>query len=161
MEVNTLTGEVRVLKTEMIPASGRVINPLGFEGQCEGGAVMGMGYALHEDFSVPGNPRGITRNFQTYLIPTMADMPDIAVTAMEESEVTGPFGASGIVITSYSIHYTKLYEIDRLIHGYVVDFVDISFWPIFNIADVCIVSGVSILAYFLWDEEHETEEVRD
>jgi len=96
VEVNTLTGEVRVLKTEMIPASGRVINPLGFEGQCEGGAVMGMGYALHEDFSVPGNPRGITRNFQTYLIPTMADMPDIAVTAMEESEVTGPFGASGI-----------------------------------------------------------------
>jgi len=47
--------------------------------------------------------------------------------------------------------------IDRLIHGYVVDFVDISFWPIFNIADVCIVSGVSILAYFLWDEEHETD----
>lgn len=47
--------------------------------------------------------------------------------------------------------------IDRLIHGYVVDFVDISFWPIFNIADVCIVTGVAILAYFLWDEEPETD----
>jgi signal peptidase II len=43
--------------------------------------------------------------------------------------------------------------LDRLVHGYVVDFVDIGFWPIFNLADLSIVSGVTILAYFLWDEE--------
>ncbi|MDX1523266.1 MAG: signal peptidase II, partial [Anaerolineae bacterium] len=43
--------------------------------------------------------------------------------------------------------------LDRVIHGYVVDFIDIGFWPIFNIADMSIVIGVSILAYFLWDED--------
>lgn len=46
--------------------------------------------------------------------------------------------------------------IDRLMHGYVVDFVDIGFWPIFNLADLSIVTGVTILAYFLWDEEHSS-----
>ena len=45
--------------------------------------------------------------------------------------------------------------LDRVIHGYVVDFIDIGFWPIFNIADCAIVVGVSTLAYFLWQEETE------
>lgn len=45
--------------------------------------------------------------------------------------------------------------LDRVIHGYVVDFVDIGFWPIFNIADCAIVLGVSTLAYFLWQEENQ------
>lgn len=43
--------------------------------------------------------------------------------------------------------------VDRIARGYVVDFVDIGFWPIFNLADVSILLGVIILAYFLWDEE--------
>lgn len=43
--------------------------------------------------------------------------------------------------------------LDRLVRGYVVDFVDIGFWPIFNVADLAIVLGVMILAYHLWDEE--------
>ena len=43
--------------------------------------------------------------------------------------------------------------VDRLLRGYVVDFVDIGFWPIFNIADLSIVVGVTMLAYCLWEEE--------
>ena len=43
--------------------------------------------------------------------------------------------------------------IDRIHYGYVVDFVDIGFWPIFNVADVSIVAGVAILAYCLWRED--------
>jgi signal peptidase II len=46
---------------------------------------------------------------------------------------------------------------DRILYGYVVDFVDIGFWPIFNLADLSIVVGVAILAYHLWDEEHPSE----
>ncbi len=42
---------------------------------------------------------------------------------------------------------------DRLTRGYVVDFVDIGFWPIFNLADLSIVIGVTLLAYQLWDNE--------
>lgn len=49
--------------------------------------------------------------------------------------------------------------VDRITRGYVVDFVDIGFWPIFNIADMSIVLGVTILAYFLWSEEDSLAQV--
>lgn len=43
--------------------------------------------------------------------------------------------------------------LDRLYYGYVIDFIDIGFWPIFNLADASIVMGVVILAYRLWRED--------
>jgi len=39
--------------------------------------------------------------------------------------------------------------IDRLRYGYVVDFIDVRVWPVFNLADFCISLGVALLAYFL------------
>lgn len=45
--------------------------------------------------------------------------------------------------------------LDRVVHGFVVDFIDIGFWPIFNLADLSIVLGVAILACYLWHEEEE------
>lgn len=48
--------------------------------------------------------------------------------------------------------------LDRIRYGHVVDFVDIGFWPIFNVADLAIVTGVGILAYCLWRED---QTVRD
>ncbi len=96
VEVNTLTGQTRVLKTEIVPAAGTIINPLGFEGQCEGGAVMSLGYALMEDFRSDDNGRPITKNYQTYLLPTIADMPEIDIYPIEDEEDSGPFGARGV-----------------------------------------------------------------
>jgi signal peptidase II len=49
--------------------------------------------------------------------------------------------------------------LDRIPRGYVVDFVDIGFWPIFNVADLSIVLGVTLLAYHLWNEENSLERV--
>jgi signal peptidase II len=49
--------------------------------------------------------------------------------------------------------------LDRLRYGYVVDFIDIGFWPIFNLADASIVTGVIILAYCLWQEERTAYDV--
>jgi signal peptidase II len=49
--------------------------------------------------------------------------------------------------------------LDRITRGYVVDFVDIGFWPIFNVADLSIVLGVTLLAYHLWNEENSLERV--
>ncbi len=96
VEVNTLTGEVSVLRTELIPAAGKLINRLGYEGQCEGGALMSLGYALLEDFIGDGGGTGATKNLQTYLLPTMADLPEIGLRPIEEKEETGPFGANGV-----------------------------------------------------------------
>ena len=50
---------------------------------------------------------------------------------------------------------TSSKDLDRILRGYVVDFVDIGFWPIFNIADLSIVLGVMVLAYHLWDEDSD------
>jgi signal peptidase II len=49
--------------------------------------------------------------------------------------------------------------VDRITRGHVVDFVDIGFWPIFNVADLSIVLGVTLLAYHLWNEENSLERV--
>ncbi len=96
VEVNTLTGQTRVLKTEIVPAAGTIINPLGFEGQCEGGAVMSLGYALLENFMSDENGRPVTKNYQTYLLPTITDMPEIDIYPIEDAEESGPFGARGV-----------------------------------------------------------------
>ncbi len=48
--------------------------------------------------------------------------------------------------------------IDRLRYGYVIDFIDFKIWPVFNLSDVSIVTGVGLLAYFLMNEpEHDAK----
>ena len=47
--------------------------------------------------------------------------------------------------------------VDRLTRGYVVDFIDIKIWPVSNIADICIVTGVCILAVLLLRQQSQTE----
>ncbi len=42
-------------------------------------------------------------------------------------------------------------------HAYVTDFFDIKIWPVWNVADMCVVSGVVIVAWWLWREEREAE----
>lgn len=103
VEVNTLTGKTDVLEMETITDAGKVINPLGYEGQAEGGTVMGLGYAIMEDFKL-NDGKVLSKNFQTYLIPTIADIPDIKVTPVEVLEETGPWGAKGLgeIINSIS-----------------------------------------------------------
>ena len=49
--------------------------------------------------------------------------------------------------------------IDRVRIGYVIDFFDFRIWPIFNVADICIVCGVACLAYYLLLTPDETESV--
>jgi len=47
---------------------------------------------------------------------------------------------------------------DRVQQGAVTDFVDIGFWPIFNIADMSIVLGVTLLAFWLWQEDVKAQQ---
>jgi aldehyde oxidoreductase len=91
VEVNIKTGVVKVLKVGAAHDVGRAINSLSVEGQIEGGIVMGLGYALQEEF-IPG----VTKNFKNYAIPTVWDMPEISAIIVEDPEPTGPFGAKGV-----------------------------------------------------------------
>lgn len=95
VEVDTLTGETEVLHVVAIPDVGKVLNPQGLEGQCEGGAVMGIGYTLYEDVLIEDGYHK-TKNFTDYIIPTIRETPIIETVAVESNEESGPFGAKGI-----------------------------------------------------------------
>ncbi|MBI3455529.1 MAG: molybdopterin-dependent oxidoreductase [Candidatus Rokubacteria bacterium] len=89
--VNRATGEVRVRRVIAAHDLGRAINPQAAEGQIEGGVVMGLGFALTEEY-LPGR----TLNFSTYLIPTALEVPEIVPILVESAEPFGPFGAKGV-----------------------------------------------------------------
>jgi xanthine dehydrogenase molybdenum-binding subunit len=98
VEVDAETGQVHVLDFLAVHNSGRVINPLLFEGQVHGGIQMGLGYALSEEMEI--DPRtGEMRNptFRKYRMFKAADMPaHIRVMTIEDPEEAGPFGGKSI-----------------------------------------------------------------
>jgi nicotinate dehydrogenase large molybdopterin subunit len=95
VEIDPGTGMVRLLRYVACHDVGRAINPLRVEGQIQGGAVQGIGYALTEAIALEqGN--NLTSLFADYLIPTSMDVPDIEVVVLEIGEGKGPFGARGI-----------------------------------------------------------------
>jgi xanthine dehydrogenase molybdenum-binding subunit len=97
VEVDTETGEVEVLKMVMAQDVGRAINPASAEGQLEGSAAQGIGYALSEDFVIDhGTGRTLSDSYHLYKIPTTLDMPEIEIILVEQDDPSGPFGAKGI-----------------------------------------------------------------
>jgi CO/xanthine dehydrogenase Mo-binding subunit len=92
--VDTETGEIRVEQVVCFPEAGQVINKLGLEGQCEGGILQGIGYALMEQVVIEKG-RVLNSDLTRYPIPTVADTPLMEVIPVEVLESTGPFGAKG------------------------------------------------------------------
>ncbi|NIS81673.1 MAG: molybdopterin-dependent oxidoreductase [Anaerolineales bacterium] len=95
VEVDLETGEARVLRVIAAHDVGRAINPLGLQGQVEGGVVMGMGNALMESFIVEEG-QVFTDRFARYRIPSIVHSPDIHSIVVEHPTREGPFGAKGI-----------------------------------------------------------------
>jgi CO/xanthine dehydrogenase Mo-binding subunit len=95
VEVDTATGEVRILKYVAVHDIGRAINMQRVEGQIQGAVAQGVGYALSEEVEVSS---GVVQStlFADYLIPTAVDLPDIKAIGLELHPGKGPFGARGI-----------------------------------------------------------------
>jgi aldehyde oxidoreductase len=91
VEVNTDTGEVRVVKMTAAVDAGPIINPNNLEGQMEGGMDMGVGYALRERYVV-----GQTMDWRTFAFPTMKTAFDMAVITRETPRRYGTLGATGV-----------------------------------------------------------------
>jgi CO/xanthine dehydrogenase Mo-binding subunit len=92
--VDIETGETMVEKVVTFPEAGKVINPLGLEGQCDGGVAHGVAYALMEEIYLEEG-RVVNDNFSAYPIPTSKDMPEVEIIPIEVPEASGPFGAKG------------------------------------------------------------------
>ena len=95
VEVDTKTGQVKVLKLTSAFDVGRAINPDLVEGQITGGAVMGIGFALTENLILKEG-RILNSGFADYRLLRACDVPEIVPIIVESNEPTGPFGAKGI-----------------------------------------------------------------
>ncbi len=95
VEVNKLTGEVRVLKVISANDVGMAVNPLGLQGQVEGGVMMGLGNCLTEEFIVE-NGYVVTDHLARYRIPGIMLTPEIISIIVEHPVEAGPYGAKGV-----------------------------------------------------------------
>jgi CO/xanthine dehydrogenase Mo-binding subunit/aerobic-type carbon monoxide dehydrogenase small subunit (CoxS/CutS family) len=95
VEVNSVTGEVRVLRVISANDVGRAINPLGLQAQVEGGVMMGLGNALTESFLVKDG-YVITDRLARYRVPSIVHTPEIISIVVEEPTRDGPYGAKGV-----------------------------------------------------------------
>jgi probable selenate reductase molybdenum-binding subunit len=96
VEVDTRTGEVRVVHFVSAVDCGKAINPRLAEGQVEGAAINGISYALHEDYIFSGRGRMLNDTFWDYKIFTAPDIPEMDTIIVESGEETGPFGAKSV-----------------------------------------------------------------
>jgi CO/xanthine dehydrogenase Mo-binding subunit len=94
VEVDTETGQIKVVSITAARDLGKAINPLCAEGQIEGGLAQGIGYALTELLE-PTKGEIVKNQFTDYKIPTILDMPEIKPILVESNEPRGPFGAKG------------------------------------------------------------------
>ena len=95
VEVDLDTGEVEVLRVIAANDVGKVINPLGFLGQIEGGVMMGIGNAITEEFIVEQG-MVITDRLARYRMPGIMHAPEIISIPVEHPTADGPYGAKGV-----------------------------------------------------------------
>ena len=95
VEIDTETGEIKVLKVVSSTDIGRAINPLMLQGQIEGGIVMAMGNCLTEAFIIEeGKPW--SRLLARYKMPGIKNSPEIISRLVEHRSADGPYGAKGV-----------------------------------------------------------------
>jgi CO/xanthine dehydrogenase Mo-binding subunit/aerobic-type carbon monoxide dehydrogenase small subunit (CoxS/CutS family) len=95
LEVEPSTGRVRVLRVFAASDAGRAVNPAAVEGQMEGGVVMGLGYALSEEFRLE-NGRISSDTLAKLGLWRAAAVPPMECIIVENPHDEGPFGAKGM-----------------------------------------------------------------
>ena len=96
VEVDTETGEVKILKMVAAHDVGKTLNPQTLKGQIYGALAQGIGYALIEEIKTE-NGRILNPGFTDYKIPTVHEMAfPIQLEIVETDDGEGPFGAKGV-----------------------------------------------------------------
>ena len=95
VEVDYMTGGVKILKYTVAHDSGRVINPLIVNGQVQGGVAHGIGNALLEWMQYDENAQPLTTTFADYLMPMTTDVPTCTIVHVETVNPFNPLGVKG------------------------------------------------------------------
>jgi CO/xanthine dehydrogenase Mo-binding subunit len=96
VELDEMTGEVKILKYVSVTDAGKMIQPVHCRGQDEGAAVFGMGLSLREEL-VYRDGQLINPNLVDYRVPRFRDLPRTFTTRiLEQGGGPGPYGAKGM-----------------------------------------------------------------
>ena len=96
VEVDPETGKVTVLRFTAFQDAGTAIHPSYVEGQIQGGAVQGIGWALSEEYFMSDDGRMLNSSFLDYRMPTSLDTPMIDTEIIEVPNPGHPFGVRGV-----------------------------------------------------------------
>jgi len=95
VEVDLLTGGVKLVRYSVAHDSGNIINPLIVDGQVQGGVAHGVGNALFEQMKYDQQAQPLTTTFQDYLLPTAPDVPGCDIEHVETPNPLNPLGVKG------------------------------------------------------------------
>jgi carbon-monoxide dehydrogenase large subunit len=96
VEVDTETGQVRLVRHVAVDDCGRVLNPALVEGQVHGGLAQGIAQALYEEVRYDGDGNPVTSTLTTYAMPSVAEFPWFETVRTETPTPLNPLGAKGI-----------------------------------------------------------------
>jgi CO/xanthine dehydrogenase Mo-binding subunit len=87
------TGAFKIENALIVTDVGQVINPIGHQGQIDGGFVYGIGGALMEEMPIDESGKVTTLSLGEYKMPTIADIPPLRTILIKAKHVNGPYGA--------------------------------------------------------------------
>ena len=96
VEVEPETGQVHVRKITSVHDTAKVLNPVGFHGQVEGGLIQGFGGGVMEDIIVDEGGRVTNPSLADYKIPTQRDIPEINTVLVEAPEGWGEYKVKAV-----------------------------------------------------------------
>jgi len=96
VEVDRETGHTTIVRYTAIQDVGRAIHPSYVEGQIQGGAVQGIGWALNEEYIYDAKGKMDNAGFLDYRVPVASDLPMIEAVLVEVPNTRHPFGVRGV-----------------------------------------------------------------
>ncbi len=96
VEVDTGTGEARLVRYVAVDDVGKVINPAIVDGQVHGGIAQGVAQALYEEAVYDEDGTLVTGSMLSYLVPSAAELPSFELARTENPSPTNPMGVKGV-----------------------------------------------------------------
>jgi CO/xanthine dehydrogenase Mo-binding subunit len=96
VEVDKELGRVTIVRYTVVQDAGKAVHPAYVEGQFQGGAVQGIGWALNEEYVYGADGRMQNAGFLDYRIPVASDVPMIDTVIVEVPNPRHPYGVRGV-----------------------------------------------------------------
>ena len=100
VEVDPDTGKIKILRYTSVQDAGKAIHPSYVEGQIQGGAAQGIGWALNEEYIFNAQGHMLNASFLDYRMPVCLDLPMLDTVIVEVANPNHPYGVRGVGETS-------------------------------------------------------------